>query len=179
MAFPAGTPEKIADHAFWPRISKDGKQLVYITSDVVTGKNKIWIADPDGKNGHEVQMSGEAVPDIIDAPVISADGQTIMFSAPIQSQSQKPNWLERALGITVVDAHSVPSEWWSVPTSGGTATQLTNLRFAGLFASISPDNEHIASYSTNGLFVMTPSMGGITMILPDLGGIYGTVTWLP
>lgn len=179
MALPNGTPEKIADQAFWPRFSKDGSRLVYISSDIQTGKNKIFVADADGKNAHLVAMSGTEVPDIIDAPIFSPDEQSILFSAPIPEQTAAPTWLERLLGISVVDAHSVPSEWWSVPVAGGPAKQLTNLQYAGLFASNAPDGKHIVSFSTSGIFVMNPDASGVTMIFPDLGGAYGTVSWLP
>ena len=63
--------------------------------------------------------------------------------------------------------------------AGGPVTQLTNLQYAGLFASNAPDGQHIASFSANGLFVMNPDASGVTMIIPDLGGVYGTVSWLP
>ena len=179
MAVPNGVPEKILDQAFWARPSPDGTHLVYISSDINTGKNKIFVADPDGKNARQVQMSGAVVPDVIDAPIFTPDGQTILFSAPIPVKAAAPTWLERVLGIGVVDAHNVPSEWWSVPVAGGTVKQLTNLQFAGLFASNSPDGKHIASFSANGLFVMNPDASGVNMIMPDLGGVYGTVSWLP
>jgi len=179
MAYPNGAPEKIADHAFWPRISGDGSRLVYISSDINTGKNKIFIADLDGRNAQEVKMSGPVEPDIIDAPIFSPDGKVILFSAPVPAKSTAPTWFESILGVTVVDAHSVPSEWWSVPVEGGIVTQLTNLQYAGLFASIAPDGQHIASFSANGLFVMNPDASNVTMIIPDLGGVFGTVSWLP
>ena len=73
---------------------------MYISSDIQTGKNKIIVADPDGKNAHPVPMSGAVVPDIIDAPIFSPDGQTILFSAPIPVKAAAPTWLERLLGIT-------------------------------------------------------------------------------
>jgi Tol biopolymer transport system component len=152
---------------------------VYISSDINTGKNKVFIADPDGKNTHEVRMTGAVIPDVIDAPIILPDGNTILFSAPIPQKASTQNWLDRVLGITVVEAHSVPSEWWSVPATGGPVTQLTHLQYAGLFGSIAPDGQHIASYSAYALLVMNPDASGVTVIIQDLGGIYGTVSWLP
>jgi Tol biopolymer transport system component len=179
IAFPSGNSEKIADQAFWPRLSRDGAHLVYISSDISTGKNQVILADPDGKNAQVVPMSGAVVPDIIDAPVFSPDGKTILFSAPSPPRASLPIGLDRLFGVTIVNAHSVPSEWWSVPVGGGPANQLTNLQFAGLFASLAPDEQHFASYSASGLFVMNPDASGVTMIIDDLGGIYGTVSWLP
>ena len=179
MTYPGGKLEKIADQGFWPRLSSDGTRLVYIHSDIQTGKNTIFVTDPDGKNAHQLSMIGPTVPDIIDAPIFTPDGQSILFSAPVPAKSSAPTWLEQVLGIGVVDAHNVPSEWWRMPVSGGAVTQLTNLQYAGLFASIAPDGKHIASFSTSGIFVMNPDASGITMIFSDLGGVYSTISWLP
>jgi Tol biopolymer transport system component len=181
ILYPDGKPEKIADKAFWPRFSKDGKRIVYISSDIDTGKNKIFVADPDGQNVQEVRMSGANPPDIIDAPVFSSDGKAIFFSAPVAQTSSAPRrkWLDRLLGFTIAEAHSVPSEWWSVPVQGGPVSQKTHLGLAGLFASFAPDGQHMASYSSSELLVMNADASGATLILNDLGGIYGTVNWIP
>jgi Tol biopolymer transport system component len=87
--------------------------------------------------------------------------------------------LERLLGITIASAHTVPSDWWSVPLAGGTPTQLTHIAQVGLFASISPDKKHIASFSGAGLFVMNPDGTNLTVLLNDMGGVPGTVSWIP
>jgi len=178
VAYPNGQPEKVADQAFWPRLSPDGSRLVYISMNPTTGKNKIFFANADGSNPQEVSLSGAWTPDIIDAPIFSPDGQSIMFSAPIPPQSSAPSWIEKLLGIQVAKAHSIPSDWWSVPLTGGNVTRLTNIEATGLFASISPDKRFIASYSGNGLFVMKPDGTGLTMLIPDMGGIPGTVNWI-
>ena len=66
-----------------------------------------------------------------------------------------------------------------MPVGGGVPTQLTHIQAPGLYASISPDNQHIASFSGNGVFVMKPDGTGLTMIVNDVGGIAGTVNWIP
>ncbi len=48
-----------------------------------------------------------------------------------------------------------------------------------LFGSYAPDNQHIASYTSNGIFVMAPDGTSVTTIVPDIGGIPGTVNWIP
>ena len=147
--------------------------------DPVSGKNKLFIANADGSNAQEVVRSGPWTPDIIDAPIFSPDGQSILFSTISQTQSYKPKWFEKLMGIQVVEAHTVPSDWWSVPLTGGTVTQITHVQAAGLFASISPDKKYIVSYSGNGLFVMNPDGTNLTSIIPDMGGTIGTVDWIP
>jgi Tol biopolymer transport system component len=179
MAYPNGSPEKIADQAFWPRLSPDSSRFAYISMDPASGANKLFAANADGSNAQEVVRSGPWTPDIIDAPIFSPDGQSILFSTVSPTQSYVPNWFEKLLGVQVAQAHTIPSDWWSVPLTGGVVTQLTHLQAAGLFASISPDKRFIASYSGNGLFVMNPDGTGLTMLIPDMGGIIGTVDWIP
>jgi Tol biopolymer transport system component len=179
IAYPNGQPEKVADQAFWPRLSADGSHLVYISMDTNSGKNRIFLANADGSGAQEVSLSGAWTPDIIDAPIFSPDGQSILFSAPIPPQSSAPSWIEKLLGVQVAKAHSIPSDWWSVPLTGGNVARITNIEATSLFASISPDKRFIASYSGNGLFVMSPDGTNLTLLIPDTGGIPGTVNWIP
>ena len=103
----------------------------------------------------------------------------ILFSAVVLGQVFTPTRLEKLLGITVASAHSLPSDWWSVPLAGGKATQLTQIMGIGLYASVSPDQRYIVSYSGNGIFVMQKDGTGLTMLVNDLGGVPGTVSWIP
>jgi hypothetical protein len=82
------------------------------------------------------------------------------------------------MGIQVAKAHSIPSDWWSVPIRGGAPTQLTKLQTINLFASLSPDQKHIASVSGDGLFVMGLDGSNLTRLLSD-SGVHGTVSWIP
>ena len=177
MSYPDGKTEKIADHAFWPRLSSDSTKLLYIALEPVTGKNELFLANADGSNPQRVTFSGSDVPEIIDAPIFSPDGQSILFSAPTPTQSYQPNWLDRLMDVQIAKAHSVPSDWWVVPISGGAVTRLTQLQTTNLFASISPDGKQIASTSGGGLFVMKPDGSNLTLLIPDSQG--GTVSWIP
>jgi Tol biopolymer transport system component len=179
MAYPDGKPEKIAENAFWPRLSLDASRLVYISSSPTDGKNKIFLANADGSDARQVPLAGQNIPDIIDAPIFSPDGQSLLFSAPTPAQTDQPNWLEKLLGVQAAEAHAIASDWWSVPLSGGSPRQLTHIQSPILFASVSPDGRYIASYSGNGLFVMKPDGTGLATIIPDLGGIAGEVNWIP
>jgi len=182
MAYPGGQEEQIAEGAYWPRLSRDSSRLVYISVDPLSIKNKLTIADPDGGNAKEVVITGTYVPDIKDAPLFSPDGQSILFSGavPVPPQSYQPNWLENLMGIRVAKANGgVPSDWWSVPVSGGEITRLTNLNSSSLYASISPDNRYIASYSAGGIFVMKPDGSELTLLVPNLDAFSGTVNWIP
>jgi WD40 repeat protein len=176
MSYPDGQPEKIADHAFWPRISSDSTRLVYVSLDPVTGSNELVIANADGSNAQVI--SGSSIPDLIDAPIFSPDGQSILFSAPPPPQAYQPNWFDKLLGVQVAKAHSIPSDWWSVPITGGVPARLTQIQTINLFASISPDQKYIASLSGEGLFVMDLDGSNLTRLLLD-PGVSGTVSWIP
>jgi Tol biopolymer transport system component len=178
MSYPDDQSEKIADHAFWPRPSSDSSRLVYISLNPVSGLNELFISKADGRDPQKVNFSGPWIPDIIDAPIISPDGQMIFFSAPGPSQSYQPDWFEKVMGVQVAKAHSVPSDWWSVPITGGVPTQLTKLQTINLFASLSPDLKHFVSVSGDGLFVMDLDGSNLTRLISD-SGVHGTVRWIP
>lgn len=178
MNYLTGEQEKIFEHAFWPRLSPDSSRLVYISLEPDSGRNELFVANADGSNPQRVNLSGPQALEIIDAPIFLPDGSSILFSAPEPSQSYQPNFLERWMGVQVVKAHSVPSDWWSVPVTGGAATRLTNLQTINLFASISPDQQHIASLSGEGIFVMNLDGSNLTQLISD-SRVHGTVSWIP
>ena len=179
MQYPGGQPQKVADQAYWPRLSRDGSRLAYVTLSPVEGTNKLFVANADGSGAYQVNLAGQFVPPVIDAPVFTLDEKSVLYSAITPTQSERPSWLDRLLGITVASAHTVPSDWWSVPIGGGTPTQLTHIAAVGLFGSLSPDGQYIASYSGSGIFVMKPDGTGLTMISTDNGNLSGTLTWVP
>jgi Tol biopolymer transport system component len=140
--------------------------------------NELFIANPDGSGSQKVSFSGPWIPDILDAPIFSPDGKSLLFSAPGPSQSHQPNWVDRMMGVQIARAHSVPADWWSVPVTGGVPTQLTKLQTINLFASLSPDKKHIASVSGEGLFLMDLDGSNLTQLISD-SGVQGTVSWIP
>ena len=180
MAYPDGQPEMIVEKAYWPRLSSDSSRLVYVFVDPFSPMNKLYIANSDGGNAHHVVVSGSWNPKIKDAPIFSPDGQTIIFSAIVPLPSYQPNWVEKLMGIHLAKADgTIPSDWWSVPIKGGVLTRLTHIQSLGLFASTSPDHQHLASFSSDGLFVMDPDGSELTSLVPNLAGISGTVSWIP
>ncbi|MCI0553284.1 MAG: hypothetical protein L0287_20235 [Anaerolineae bacterium] len=178
MAYPDSQPEKVADKAFWPRISADSTTLVYVSLDPTSGVNELFLANADGSNPQKITLSGPSIPGIIDAPIFSPDGASILFSAPPPPQAYQPNWFEKLMGIQAAKAHSIPSDWWSVPVTGGELTRLTQIQTINLFASISPDKNRIASLSGEGLFVMNWDGSNLTQLLFN-PGVSGTVSWIP
>ena len=175
IPYPVGQPEKIISNAFWSRLAPDSTKIVYVALEPITGKNELFVANADGSNPHQVPLF--SLPELIDAPIFSPDGQSILFSTPFTAQAYQPNWLDRLMGVQIVQAHSVPSDWWSVPTAGGAVTRLTQIQAINLFASISPDGKYIASTSGGGIFVMNPDGSNLTLLIQDSLG--GTVNWIP
>jgi len=179
MAYPDGQPQLIMDRAYWPRLSADGSRLIYVSENPDDMTNKIFVANNDGSNPQQIVLSGPNATNIIDAPIFLPDEKSILFSAPPAVQSRAIPWLDRLFGVIEASAHTIPSDWWSVPATGGAPTQLTHIQAASLYAAISPDNRTIASYSGDGMFVMNPDGTNLTMILNNTGGNMGTVNWIP
>ncbi len=178
MGYPGGVPSLLVKNAYWPRLSPDGSRLVYVAQDPNDGTNQLFMSAPDGSNPQEVMLSGPVIPTIIDAPLMLPDGRTILFSAPPPAHATAPGWLDWLMGVQVASAHNVISEWWSVPVSGGVPAQLTHIQASSLYGSISAD-QHVYSFSGDGIFVMQPDGTGLTSIVSDVGGVAGTVNWIP
>lgn len=179
MAYPGGEVESIATAAHWPRLSSDSARLAYVSLDPLSGEHKLMSAEADGGNAQEVVLSGPYIPEDIDAPTFSPDGSTILFSGSVPGESYQPNWFEKLVGVQVAKANGEPSDWWSVPVGGGEITQLTNIRHLGLYASFSPDNRYVASYSKDNIFVMKPDGSEFTVLISELHGSTGTLSWIP
>jgi Tol biopolymer transport system component len=178
ISYPEGVQEKVAENAFWPRLSSDSSRIVYVSSDPFSAKNLLYIANANGKDARDVGFSGSWIPEIKDAPLFVPDGQTIIFSAPVAAVAYEPNWLDLLTGVKIVKAHNVPSDWWSISANGGTPVRLTKLQTVNLFASLSPDKNHIASLSGAGLFVMDLDGSNLTQLLSDTG-VFGALSWIP
>jgi Tol biopolymer transport system component len=180
MAYPDGEPEKLADNGSWPRVSGDGEHIVFVWIDPETRLNRLFLANADGSEAHNVPLTGPSIPNIIDAPMFSADDQSIYFSAPNTRQSSAPGPVPVRLDRTkpLING-SIPSDWWFVPVAGGEPDQLTNIRSLSLFGNYSPDKKHIAIYSADGIFVMKPDGSELTVLIDDVGQISGTVNWIP
>ncbi len=104
LAYPNGKMERVVNHASWPRISKDGSQLVYVSTESANGPNGLFIANADGTEARSVSLLGSNwMNSIIDAPLFLPDGQTILFSGPIPPQ-----------GSATLHTHTAPF----LPTGG-------------------------------------------------------------
>ena len=80
MTFPDGKPERVAEKAFWPRVSSDSSHIAYISVDLFLRENKIYIADSNGKNPHEVVLKGQQIPEVKDC---------LLYTSPSPRDRQK------------------------------------------------------------------------------------------
>ncbi|HTP11830.1 MAG TPA: hypothetical protein VMP08_26430 [Anaerolineae bacterium] len=175
IAYPRGQPEKILGSASWPRLSRDGTKLAYVSLASSTNSNDLYIANADGSQLRLVMPAGSFF--AVDAPVFSPDGQTILFSAVGAPQLSSLSWLDQLTGVQIAEAHNVPSDWWRVSVDGGKPERLTQVNGTGLYADCAPDGQYVAFMSVTGLFVMRPDGSNLVQLDNDLVG--GTLTWVP
>ncbi|MGQ0603391.1 MAG: TolB family protein [Anaerolineales bacterium] len=179
IAYPDGQPETVVINAFWPRLSADGTRLVYVSVEPATFANGLVVADADGYNAVSLLTPEQFI--AVDSPLFSPDEQYVLFSAVSNGGAGSPairsvvDWLS---GVKVVEAHSVPSDWWRMPVTGGVPEQLTRIFDVGLYGDFAPDGQHLAFISATGLSVMRPDGSGLQKILP-LTNAAGTLEWLP
>ncbi|MCI0393506.1 MAG: hypothetical protein L0332_01300 [Chloroflexi bacterium] len=176
LAYPNGQPELILENAVWPDLSPDGSKLSYLSIDPVTYGSNLYLADAGGKNPTPALASGNFL--AVDAHFFSPDGSMVIFSAV--SDLPPPtglSWFDRLLGVKVAAAHSLPSDWWRVPTAGGQPERLTHILDTGLYGDYSPDGQHIAFLATSGIYVMNPDGSGLTRVSNAIA--FGGMQWIP
>jgi Tol biopolymer transport system component len=162
-------------NAEWPSLSADGSKIAYLSVIQGSTNNELYLADSTGANPAPLLKPGSYP--AVDDHFFSPDGKAIIFSAVNQASQPTSSFFDRIFGVQPVLAHSIPSDWYEVPVSGGNAQRLTNLNDTGMYACSSPDGQHIAFISKSGLYVMNPDGSGITR-LSDLAAT-GTVDWVP
>lgn len=189
MAYPAGKPEVISNHAAWPRLSPNGTKLAYVAFDPPNGVNDLYLADPDGKNAQPVMPPQTFLS--VDAPFFSPDGGFIYFSAtgngpapvlvedplPGTARSREWGWLDALFGAQTAFANGAPSDWWRIPVADGQPQRLTSIFDTGLYGAFSPDGGRVAFIALTGLYLMNPDGSSLTQLL-NVANV-GTLDWVP
>jgi Tol biopolymer transport system component len=173
LVYPDGKPETVVDSAIFGRLSADGDNLVYVTIDMASGLNDLFVAGADGANPRRVLLQGASW--VIDSPLFSPDGASIIFSG-VTSQPTSLSDFDRWLGVRVASAHSIPSDLWVVPAGGGQPKKMAHVSDIGLSPDFSPDGKHIAYMSQSGLYVMNPDGSGLVRISDQ--GALGSLQWI-
>ncbi len=183
LALPTGQREVLVENAIWPAVSPDGEQLAYVWFDPEDYSNDLFVANADGSN--QRVLVDPTLFEAVDAPLFTADGEYIVFSAVGDGTGATPlppaaAWLDRLLGVRAAyaapDTHNVPSDWWRVPVAGGPPERLTEILDTGLYGDLSPDGAWVGFVSASGLYVMPPNGGAVTRLARVEGG--GTLEWL-
>ncbi len=126
LHLPNGQTEVIATGAAWPRLSKDGTMLAYVTEE-----NEFLLAGADGSNPGQSWIRRGSRPSTRHYfPLITAS-----FVLVLSCRRRRPSvYLGSFNGRRVAKAHSVPSDWWCMPVDGsGEPQRLTNLNAIGLY----------------------------------------------
>lgn len=163
--------ELIALSAAWPRASDDGALLAYVTDT-----NDLIVAKGDGSEPRTLLESGTFT--AVDAPVFSHDNSQLCFSAVEQEEVSGPSLIGRLLGIQIVSAHSVPSDWWCMDLdSGGELHRLTEMAAIGFYGDFSPDGSRLAFITVAGLYTMKADGSELSQL--QQRPLTGTMNWAP
>jgi Tol biopolymer transport system component len=170
-----GEAQVVVKNALWPALSPDGTSLAYLNADPITSGNDLYLAKADGSNPTPLTRPGIDLP--VDDHFFTQDGSQIIFSmVNPQTPPSSSRW-EDFLGIETASAHTVPSDWYTLPPSGGEPQQMTHLNMIGLNGALSPDGRRIAFISSTGLFIMNAD-GSDPFTLSNQPYV-GSVDWIP
>jgi eukaryotic-like serine/threonine-protein kinase len=163
------------DSAFY---SPDGSHIAFISNR--TGPLEIWISTADGKDPAQLTVDPDWAE--IGDPQWSPDGSKIAYSArhttdspinvfvvsasggkpqPLTNDSTndaRPTWSRDGRWVYFASERDGANNIWKIPSSGGTATQVT--RNGGLFALESPDRKWLYLATAGGTLRRMPVEGG-------------------
>ena len=171
-----GENSLIIPNAIWPRISPDGKQIVFVTLDLLTQERGLGVADIDGSNMTTKLRIGQYFD--IDSPLFSLDGKSVYFS--IVEEGPQAGWFDRLMGVSVAEAHTehnLPSTWWRLGIEDGIVEQISPEQKIVSHAFRHPAKNQILYTTREGVFSLSIGNGEVMPAHP--GVLYGTLTWIP
>lgn len=168
----SGESVLVAQNGIWGKVSPNGRLLAYVLVNLEAFTRELVVSEADGSNPRTL-VTQEDFADM-DAPFFSPDGQWLYFSAVPLPQS---NGWNRLWGIKTAVAHSVPSDWWRIPVSGGSPEQISHINEAGLYGGFSPNGSQIAFASQTGLYTINPDGSNLQKLLETSAG--AMLTWIP
>ncbi|MAU01291.1 MAG: hypothetical protein CL608_29470 [Anaerolineaceae bacterium] len=170
----SGEVTAVAENGIWPRVSPDGRSLAYVSIDQDSLLAELIVAEPDGRNPTVLVTRDRFM--TLDAPLFSADGQWLYFSA-VAEQTSSTTWWERLLGVEVASAHNLPSRWWRLPITGGEPEPITTEARVGQYGVLAPDGRSLAFSSQSGIFLMQPDGREVRQLL-ELSAA-DSLSWTP
>jgi Tol biopolymer transport system component len=178
IAYPpqANAPEVLVEDAIWPKVSPDGTKLAYLKFDTAKFTQELYMSDVDGANPAPV-LPPEEFPSV-DAQFFSPDGKTMIFNAVGEGQAPALSFIDQLLGVQAVNAHNVPSDWWSITLGASDPpVRLTELYDTGMYGDFSDDGQWVAFIAASGVYVMKPDGSEVTPMVPI--DALGTLDWVP
>jgi Tol biopolymer transport system component len=172
-----GHSETLIADSFWPVLSPDGSRLSYVSANLASASNDLYIADPDGKNALALTTPGQTQP--VDSHVFTPDGKTIFFSMVNPQTPPAASWWENLFGIKIATAHNVPSDWYRVPAEGGKIERVTNINDSAMYGAISPDGKRLAFISATGLYAVNTDGSDLVQLSDAVFQGNGNIQWLP
>jgi Tol biopolymer transport system component len=170
-----GKIKPLIPHALWPALSPDGLKLSYLTTNPTTYDNDLYLANPDGSDPGPILPPESNSP--VDDHFFTKDGGQLIFSMVNDLLSPTNSWFEKLFGIEVVSAHSTPSDWYIISTTGGQPKRLTYQNDIGMYADLSPDGQQMAFISATGLYVMNLDGSNLAKLSKQV--FIGSVDWIP
>ncbi len=176
----------IAQDGVWPRLSPDGKRLVYIQVDPVTKARGIHIIetgkiapDREALNAEDVTIvvAIDAFFDV-DTPHFAPDGQWLYFTAIPHSTKVSQAWWETLLGVKVAHAHTdhnAPADWWRVSVNGGEPERITSVPRMISHGEFDESGQRLFFATDIGIFTMAAD--GTTIKRLPLPNLYRFVVW--
>lgn len=148
-------------------LSSDNTHMTYARFDTTTYKQGLWIAERDGSNAREI-----VPPDMFQAvssPRFTPDGSSVIFSA----SGERQQLAARAAGVGVALAHGEPWNIWQLELATSDMTRLTPVTLDGPWTAWSPDGQHYAVLSAEGVIIVREGQYHLIAEVTD----EGEITW--
>jgi len=178
MDLATGSTSMVLDEVGAFDVSPDGKWLALVRTQATAAS--LALVDLTTNQVTEIVPGREF--EVITAPRFDPTSKTIAFSATraarFSDAGGAPPLVDRLLGLLGVgtaQAHGAPQDVWSIPTTGGTPSQMAKLDADEPVVAWSPDGSQLAILSSEAL-VNYQLAGGARKPILSPGG-YGTVDW--
>lgn len=152
----SGVEHFVMQDAIWPRLSPDGKHLVYIQVAPATSERGIYLLDTESGDVSELVEINRFFD--VDTPHFSPDGEWVYFGGVTHSTKVSRGWWEILLDVKVAHAHTdhnMPSDWWRVSIHGGEPEQLTSTRRIVSYGDFGSDGQSFVSATNTGVYLMS------------------------